>query len=394
MPQWATRGLGLLVLFGTMALHPMLGAAHGLAGPESSGIVHRPDGSILLSTDAPTPPPSFAPFARMGLYDSAVTAPAHAFSSVAIDFTATVPAGTQAMIAVRAQSSGGQWQAWTTDLQPRQQVEFDSPQARLQYRVVLLGSRAATPVVSAVTLAPNVAPAQLRAAGRAVAPTYRLRITRQGMVGGRTANGHIITKNDVFVSLPSWSSLSSKDGSEYQVRLTANGRSVIAPVYDVGPWNHHDNYWDTERDTYASLPTGWPEDHAAYYEGYNRRMADEGWVRFPTAVDIGDGAYWALGLKGAQGVVDVTFLWLGDDPGANATPRNSDPSQRPTGGSSSDDGGSAAPPATPKPTAAPAPTATAAPVHRHRRAGPHRRAAYRHPRAARASRGRAGRRRV
>ncbi len=80
---------------------------------------------------------------------------------------------------------------------------------------------------------------------------------------------------------------------------------------------------------YKDLPVGWPQDHAAYYERYNKRRAEKGYVRFPSAVDIGDGAYWALGLKGAQATVDVTFLWLGTDPGPNPAPRNSAPSRRP-----------------------------------------------------------------
>jgi hypothetical protein len=162
-----------------------------------------------------------------------------------------------------------------------------------------------------------------------VAPTYRLHVTRMGMVGGRTANGYRIKPNDMFVSLPSWKSLSSRNGNEYMVRLSANGKSVVVPVMDVGPWNRHDNFWDAERSWYKNLPRGWPQDHAAYYEGHNKRRAEKGFVRFPTAVDVGDGAYWALGLKGAQAVVDVTFLWLGEDPGENPEPLNSRPSERP-----------------------------------------------------------------
>lgn len=56
------------------------------------------------------------------------------------------------------------------------------------------------------------------------------------------------------------------------------------------------------------------------HENYRNREAELGLVRFPSAVDIGDGAYWSLGLKGDQAVVDVTFLWLGADPGPYPTP--------------------------------------------------------------------------
>jgi hypothetical protein len=135
------------------------------------------------------------------------------------------------------------------------------------------------------------------------------------MVGGRTANGHIIRPHDHYVSLPSWRSLTKRGGYEYQVRITYKGRSSVAPVWDVGPWNIHDNYWDAQRERFRDLRHGWPEDHAAYYEHYNGGRAEKGRVRFPTAVDIGDGVWWDdLGIRGDQAEVEVTFLWLGSDP--------------------------------------------------------------------------------
>lgn len=165
------------------------------------------------------------------------------------------------------------------------------------------------------------APAEVTTvASSGIAPTYRLRVTRQGMVGETTANGHVIQPNDVFVSLPCRCALSSRDGHEYQVRLSTNGRSLVVPVWDVGPYWTTDDYWNSQRDGFPDLPTGWPADHAAFYENYRNREAELGLVRFPSAVDIGDGAYWSLGLKGDQAVVDVTFLWLGADPGPYPTP--------------------------------------------------------------------------
>ena len=82
----------------------------------------------------------------------------------------------------------------------------------------------------------------------------------------RTANGWIIPPHGHFVSLPSWSSLSSRGGGEYQVRLSYKGRSSIAPVYDVGPYSERDDYWDIQRNGYPQLERGWSMDHAAYYE--------------------------------------------------------------------------------------------------------------------------------
>lgn len=141
------------------------------------------------------------------------------------------------------------------------------------------------------------------------------------MVGYRTANGHIIQPRDWFVALPSWRSLSSLGGYEYQVRITYNGRSVVAPVWDVGPWNTRDNYWDAERQQYSDLQRGWPQDHAAYFDGYNGGYAEKGYVVLPTAIDVGDGIWWdGLGIDDDIAWLDVTFLWLGSDPQAQSSP--------------------------------------------------------------------------
>jgi hypothetical protein len=247
-----------------------------------------------------------------------------------------VPAGTQIHVAVRASADGRAWSEWEWDVADGAVVSFDDAQRWTQHRIVLLGADGRTPTVSPITIVPQDLSAKSRRPGlhrkaSTDAPTYRLRVTRQGMVGSRTANGHVVQPRDFFVSLPSWKALSSRGGDEYMVRLSANGRSIVVPVWDVGPWNAHDNFWDDRRAKFKDLPTGWPEDHAAYYDNYNHRRAEKGWVRYPTAVDVGDGAYWALGLGGGQATVDVTFLWLGNDPGASPRPLNAAPSVPPAG---------------------------------------------------------------
>lgn len=147
-----------------------------------------------------------------------------------------------------------------------------------------------------------------------VAPTYRVFATRQGRVGRRTANGHIIKPRDRFVALPSWSVLSSRGGREYQVRVTYRGRSVVLPVWDVGPWNTKDDYWSPTR-RYSDLPVGLPMAQAARQHGYNNGRDEFGRrIRQPNGIDIADGAFWDdLGMIGSDWV-EVTFLWLGADP--------------------------------------------------------------------------------
>lgn len=332
----ATRSQVLLVL-ASFSLAPPAGpdAAARQATRGAEGVIQSADGALALTDDAPPAPRAMGTFARFGLWDSAPIAFETPFEALTIHYQAQVPASTEQVVAVRASGDGKHWSEWKLPMVDGATARFDRTRRWAQYRMVLLGSATRSPRVSGVRLVPQTL-LQAKSdtdttvtAPAALAPTYRLRVTRQGMVGSRTANGHRITRRDFFVSLPSWSVLSSRNGAEYKVRLSANGRSVVAPVMDVGPWNAQDNYWDDNRTRFKDLPTGWPEDHAAYFERYNRRRAEKGWVRFPSAVDVGDGTYWALGLAGEQATVDVTFLWLGTDPGPNPTPRNSHPSQRP-----------------------------------------------------------------
>jgi hypothetical protein len=149
-----------------------------------------------------------------------------------------------------------------------------------------------------------------------LAPTYTIFATREGLVGRQTANGHIIRPRDRFVALPSWSALSSYQGYEFQVRLTYQGRSVVAPVWDVGPWNTNDPYWQADRGPYSDLPVGLPAAQAAYQHGYNGGRDQYGrMVGLPNGIDIADGTFWDdLGMYDNDWV-QVTFLWLGEDPG-------------------------------------------------------------------------------
>jgi hypothetical protein len=321
------------------------------------------DGAFALQANAPPAPAVYGTFQHFGL----VIAPAIQFSApfqtLRIDYTARVPAGSVVRLDVRASVDGVRWTTWATDLASGASTTFDRFARFAQYRATLLGNAGAGPTVRAVQLVSVRAPvpfSALEETTQPVAPTYQVRATRQGMIGGRTANGHRITSHDHFVSLPSWRSLSSKGGREYLVRITYKGRSSVAPVYDVGPWNVHDNYWDVQRERFGDLARGWPEDHAAYFDKYNGGRAEKGRVSFPTAIDVGDGAWWDdLGIHGDQAVVEVTFLWLGSDPLAPApTP---EPTAAPPEATPAPPEATPAPPeATPAPPA-PTPEPAAAP---------------------------------
>ncbi|NQE45318.1 hypothetical protein C5S31_04765 [ANME-1 cluster archaeon GoMg2] len=142
--------------------------------------------------------------------------------------------------------------------------------------------------------------------------SYTIYATREGLVGHTTANGHVIQDHDHFVALPSTKALCSKDGHEYEVRLTYNGKTVTAPVWDVGPWNTKDDYWNpsSEREMWKDLPRGKPEAQAAYQDGYNDGKDQFGrMVANPAGIDLADGTFWDdLGMANNDWV-DVEFLW-------------------------------------------------------------------------------------
>lgn len=145
--------------------------------------------------------------------------------------------------------------------------------------------------------------------------TFRIYAHRLGLVGERTANGHVIQPNDFFVTLPCRCALSSNGGQEFQVLVEYRGRSLVLPVWDVGPWNVDDDFWNPpEVRRWKGLPQGIPAAQAAYFDGYNG--GKDGWGRVvasPAGMDIADGAFAALGMTQSDWVT-VTFLWMIGDP--------------------------------------------------------------------------------
>ena len=169
----------------------------------------------------------------------------------------------------------------------------------------------AHPVAAAPANASNRSSALVAESASSV--TFRVYATREGLVGGTTSSGHVITPNDHFVALPSFKALNKS------VRISYKGKSATAPVLDVGPWNNDDDYWNpSDVRTYKGIPRGVPQAKAAYDSGYNGGKSGTGLtVTAPGGIDIGDGTYADLGL-GNPDYVDITFLWLVDDGSASA----------------------------------------------------------------------------
>src|SRR4051794_26607215 len=130
-------------------------------------------------------------------------------------------------------------------------------------------------------------PTPTMAAESADSVTFRVYATREGLVGGTTSSGHTITPNDHFVALPSGKALNKN------VKITYKGKSVVAPVLDVGPWNNDDDYWNpTDVRKYKGIPRGMPQAQDAYQNGSNGGKSGMGLqVTVPCGIDIGDGTY-------------------------------------------------------------------------------------------------------
>ncbi|GAA2478958.1 SH3 domain-containing protein [Streptomyces gobitricini] len=279
---------------------------------DQTNIAHRAGG--ITVDDARTRTPS-EPRHSFAVY----TSPSRSLGRQATAFTvrekAVVPAGTRLLTEVRGSGHPGDWTQWRT-AGPGGKVRLPEAVSVLQVRLTLLGHRdgGGAPAVSDLVVHADAEqpepPVTAAGAAGATAVTYRLFATREGLVGHTTANGHVIKPRDHFVALPSRRMLASKGGQEYRVRLCYKGRCETAPVWDVGPWNTRDDYWNppAQREMWRDLPQGMPEAQAAYQNGYNGGLDEFGRrVANPAGIDVADGTFWdGLGMTGNDWV-DVTF---------------------------------------------------------------------------------------
>lgn len=70
-----------------------------------------------------------------------------------------------------------------------------------------------------------------------------VKATREGLIGGKTASGYIVDTIVSFVALPSPHAL----GRHIRILNPENGRTCIAQVLDVGPWNIKDDGYVFQR---------------------------------------------------------------------------------------------------------------------------------------------------
>lgn len=248
---------------------------------ESTGVFRTADGISTNDTGMAIYPPKDLPMA--------VNAFAAKVSGAQLDLRGKLP--------------DGGWTEWTDT------GFLDASTKTVQVRLVVNES------VRTAHLTLRNVPSKPRA-GAKTPLSYRVFATREGLVGGKTANGHIIRERDHFAALPSRRGLSPKQTGSYSVQVcAANGRCAWAPVWDVGPWNTRDDYWNHPRQEWQDLPQGTPQAQAAYQESYNQGLDQFGRdVRNPAGIDLGDGTFWdALELTG-NAWVTVTYLWTGSGP--------------------------------------------------------------------------------
>ncbi|MBB5954753.1 hypothetical protein FHS29_001323 [Saccharothrix tamanrassetensis] len=234
--------------------------------------------------------------------------------TIAATATTSIPNGTEVAVDVRGALGDDRWTEWV-EARPGVPAVLPAAVDTVQVRLALTSTGPQTPEVGDLTLTPSTtrsSPAE------AAELTYRVYATREGLVGGTTANGHVITDRDHFAALPSRRGLSANDDGTYTVRVcAANGRCEWAPVWDVGPWNTKDDYWNPAdtREMWQDLPQGKPQAQAAREDGYNGGKDQFGReVANPAGVDLADGTFWdGLGLT-ENAWVTVTYLWTGAGP--------------------------------------------------------------------------------
>ena len=272
-------------------------------------------GAVRLDRAAPTPASARAAI-RTGflqLDPRTFDAPVNA---VAATVRSSVPAGAEVAVDVRGAVGDEQWTEWV-EARPDAPAVLPTSVTTVQVRLALTAEKA-SPEVSQVDLRAFTTAAASTVDAQAAGLSYRVYATREGLVGGTTANGHVIVSRDHFVALPSRRGLSAKGTGTYSVRVCAsNGRCEWAPVWDVGPWNTKDDYWNPSatREMWKDLPQGKPEAQAAYQDGYNGGKDQFGReVANPAGIDLADGTFWD-GLKLTDNAwVTVTYQWTGSGP--------------------------------------------------------------------------------
>ena len=255
--------------------------------------------------------------APTGLLTLPARQPAQPVGRITIALDALTSPGSTVEVAVRGRLTDGRWTEWLPSASGSP-TTLPGPSGRVQLRVLMTvtGNAPVRPEVRGLRVHAQTVPG-LRVGAPIEPASYSVFATREGLVHGRTANGHQIGRHDLFVALPSWRSLADQDGSEYSVKVCAatGGTCAWAPVWDVGPWNTKDDYWSVLREQWRELPQGVPEAQAAFHDGHNDGKDGSGrTVANPAGIDLSDALFdSALRLPDNRQVM-VSYLWTGAMP--------------------------------------------------------------------------------
>ncbi|KFE72194.1 hypothetical protein [Hyalangium minutum] len=268
---------------------------------EPYAVMRRPEGQMRL----------------MGLYTFPARTLEQPVDTVRPVLQTKAEPGMSVEVDVRVRTPHGGWSEWSTS-SAGEAMRLPVAGSEVQVRLALTADEHGRgPSVQEVQLEGTLEGVTAQAGYQPLAAlSYRVYATREGLVGGTTANGHVIKTSDRFVALPSRRALASNGGNEYQVRVcySVTGKCTTASVWDIGPWNTKDDYWNLSsvREMWKDLPQGKPESQAAYENNYNggldqfgRRPAN------PAGIDLADGTFWYdLGMSNNDWVT-VTYLWTG-----------------------------------------------------------------------------------
>jgi hypothetical protein len=289
-----------------------MSAPQKLAAKPAAGSTNvKAEGNRIILGDAPAATGSVGISQRSGIADLDPVHLTTATSAVVVSYTASTPDHSTAEVDVRALVKDG-WTEWTPATAGTS-TALPAPSDVVQLRIIVMAPpQGGSPWVSDVSVRPSGA---MGAASILATPLKsHVYATREGLVGGTTANGHVIASRDHFVALPSRRGLASNGSGTYTVKVCTTSRCAFEPVWDVGPWNTKDDYWNPSatREMWKDLPQGRPEAQAAYQNGYNGGKDQFGrTVANPAGIDLADGAFWdALQLVG-NSWVDATYLWTG-----------------------------------------------------------------------------------
>jgi len=323
-----TRSKAALCVAAALAAAPLAVALPGSAAtPDPVSVAAQPaegstnvkvDGNRIILGDAPATMGSTEITQRSGIANLDPVRFDAATSSVIVGYTSGTPDKSTAEVDVRAMVKD-RWSEWTT-AKAGTPTALPGASDLVQLRIIVIAPpQGGSPWVSDVSVQPTdkVDPSGMTI--QAAPLTSRVYATREGLVGGTTANGHVIISRDHFVALPSRRGLANNGAGNYSVKVcttTGSIRCAFEPVWDVGPWNTKDDYWNPSatREMFKDLPQGRPEAQAAYQSGYNGGKDMFGrTVANPAGIDLADGTFWDALLLTNNAWVDATYLWSGDD---------------------------------------------------------------------------------